>query len=923
VQVRRDFDEIYRTEEDPWNIGQAGDARYDLYHELILRHSRSHSRILDVGCGFGAFLARFQGEFEELVGLEVSAEAIEAGRKRFPSINFVQGSAGALGDAILGDERHDAIVYSDVIYYLDEGARDRSLRSIGELLSDDGIAFVAAWCPGGNYLEPDELRRLFERYFTVEDERLLESGHAVFVGQKKRFLVALTTDYETWQPVPPGRTIDWEQDVFGPTERLLDACDIEEARLTLMAEVGEYLWLREHEPGLATRMAEQWRDAVRRGHDVQLHLHPNWLPELGARRRDGAFTWDDSFSKIDDYPGNLMELIARCKHALEDAIRPVEPEYEVVAYRAGAYEAQPFRRLYDALVANNIVCDSSVYSGGRREGRTYDYTLAYSSGQPYFASRFDPQLKAPPSEQVLVELPVLTFGPGDRWTFDGPEGRTFAPRLADLLAKRGQGAESTEWYRRKKRLKGGLATAYALARPARRWLNRMVPRRVTHLVTSYEPERLVGHDYFVLIGHSKADLDVEAIRAGLRALRTGTDIEFVTLADMARSARAELARMPETGPRKEAERQVKREYAAVLGTERNDAQSHYLQNLIPLDRTRVLDLGCGAGDWADRIARLYPWMTVTGIDVGVDFVAEARRRFSSERVSFEVADFLQLPFDDGAFDCVYADNTLEHAWDVQATLREVHRVLTVDGALVAAIPSDARNPSRITDNHTWKTAPHDVRARLEDAGFVDIELQEVDTLRLLAMPPYPPADDRMMYVRAWKRDRPLSKLARAEQAMRHVHAALRPDASYEGTDVVEVLESGQALCWGYALALGEMLRREGYDVRWISMLAENHPRGRGERRQDSHEVVEVTVDDGLRRVLDPMSGVLFESSIEELLVTPEQADIPRTRDERYVARNYDLYSTSFWYSKVTKVAVRRDPRQEPRYVDVQAVSRSH
>jgi SAM-dependent methyltransferase len=916
VQVRRDFDEIYRTERDPWSIGEARSARYDLYHELVLDCASSHSRILDVGCGFGAFLARFRGEFEELVGVELSTAAIEQGRKRFPFIQFVEGSAARLDDVVAPTDDYDVIVYSDVIYYLDDAAKDRSLRSIAEHLAPEGVAFVAAWCPGGKYLEPDELRRLVRRYYKIEDECLLDTGHAAFIGRKKRFLVALTVDHETWQPIPPGRTVDWARDVFDPTERLLGACESEGAKLTLMAEVGEYFWLREHEPDIATRMADQWRDAVRRGHDVQLHLHPSWLPELGARREDGAFTWDGAFAKVDDYPGDVTELIGRCKFALEEAIRPVAPGYEVVAYRAGAYEAQPFRRLYDALDANGILCDSSVYAGGRRQGRSYDYTLAYSSGQPYFASRFDPQLKAPPAEQAVVELPVLTFGPGRRWTFDSVEGGKFSRRLAALLDDRRQGAESSERYRRKKTLKRAIATGYGLTSPARRWVNRVLPRRVAQFMTYYEPERLVGHDYFILIGHTKADLDIEAIREGLRFLRAATPVEFVTLAEAARAARRELSQSIAAGPREEAERQVEREYRAVLSPERNDTQSHYLQDLIPLDRTRVLDLGCGAGDWADRIARLYPWTTVAGIDVGADFVAEAARRYASDRISFEVADFAELPFGDGSFDCIYADNTLEHAWDVQATLRETHRVLRDGGVLIAAIPSDARNAARITDNHTWKTAPHDVRMRLEDAGFVDIEIEEVDTYRRLGMPPYPPAGDRMMYVRAWKRDRPLSKLDRAKQLMRRTYEVLSPDHSSESTDALEVLAGGYAWCWGYAVAFGEMLRREGYDVRWISMVAEGHPRGRGDRQIDSHEVVEITVDGRIRRVLDPMSCVSFESSIEQLLAQPEAADIERSKDERYMARDYDLYSTSFWYSRVTKMAVRGDPRERPQFVSV-------
>jgi ubiquinone/menaquinone biosynthesis C-methylase UbiE len=170
--------------------------------------------------------------------------------------------------------------------------------------------------------------------------------------------------------------------------------------------------------------------------------------------------------------------------------------------------------------------------------------------------------------------------------------------------------------------------------------------------------------------------------------------------------------------------------------------------MIPPQCRRILDLGCGAGDWTARIAEIRPDAYVTGIDVGEDFIAAARRRHRACRVEFGVEDFAALSFADGAFDCVYADNSLEHAFDVDRTLGEIRRVLCDGGVLVAALPSDARNSGRTCDNHTWKTAPHEVRMRLEAAGFTDLSVEEVDAFRRLGMPPYPPSDDRMMYVRA-------------------------------------------------------------------------------------------------------------------------------------------------------------------------------
>ena len=908
MQVRRDFNQIYRDEDDPWAIGAADSDRYALYRSLIRERVPSGESVLDIGCGFGAFLAHFRDSFRRLDGVEFSALAIEKGRQRFPFIRFAQGSAADLGR--IGDiaGRYDLIVFSDVICYLDEDGRNASLRWIAEHLEDGGVAFIAAWCPGGNYLEPDELERLVRRYLRLEMERILKSGHALFLAERRRRLVAVTLDYETWQPIPPGETIDWEADLFEPADAFLGTGDREGATLTLMAEAGEYLWLRANDPAVATRMEHQWQDAVRRGHDVQLHLHPAWLPELGARREGNTWTWDLAKSKAADYPGDLAARLAECKSALESVLRPVDPSYSVTAFRAGGYQTQPFARLHDALVACGIGCDSSVHAGGFSPARGYDYRLAFSRRQPYFAGRQDPQLLAPPDEEGIIELPLFAWGPGQRWSLDGPEGARFAGRLLRCLEEEAAAWPPTEAYRRIKRIRAWLAARYARLRPLRPLVNRLLPKPLAHVLADYPAAVMAAHDYFVMIGHTKGEHDFAAIAAGLRRLRQEGRVEFVSLSEMARIARAELKSAPHREAEESAAWQVRREYTAIMGSERNEAQSRRLQEMIPLDRDRVLDLGCGAGYWSAEITRLYPWMQAEGIDYGAEFLSKAVRHYRSDRARFLRGDIARLPFLAGRFDGVYADNTLEHAFSVTATLSEIHRVLRQGGVLVAAVPSDARNPDRICDNHTWKTVPHDVTARLQAAGFRDVVLEEIDTFRQLGMPPYPPSDDRMIYVRAWKRSAHASRLDRAKEAMQWVYRRLHPETSSEGSDPVSILAGGHAYCWGYAVALGEILRREGFDVRWLSMLASDHPRGRGPRRIDSHEVI-VAMCDGAEVILDPMSNTCIPHPFAEVLRRPELA-LPRPDpDERYTARGYSLYSTEFWYRRVFKYALRSDSRR--------------
>ena len=61
MRVRRDFDQIYANETDPWAIGAADSERYDYYFDKIVACSTLTGSALEIGCGYGAFLARLRG----------------------------------------------------------------------------------------------------------------------------------------------------------------------------------------------------------------------------------------------------------------------------------------------------------------------------------------------------------------------------------------------------------------------------------------------------------------------------------------------------------------------------------------------------------------------------------------------------------------------------------------------------------------------------------------------------------------------------------------------------------------------------------------------------------------------------------------------------------------------------------------------
>lgn len=100
---------------------------------------------------------------------------------------------------------------------------------------------------------------------------------------------------------------------------------------------------------------------------------------------------------------------------------------------------------------------------------------------------------------------------------------------------------------------------------------------------------------------------------------------------------------------------------------------------------RVLDLGCGSGYGACRIAGVAS--SVVGVDVAQDAVAFARDRYRRSNLSFmAIEPDGPLPFDAGQFDVVLSFQVIEHVGNVRGYLEEARRVLRPGGIMVIITP---------------------------------------------------------------------------------------------------------------------------------------------------------------------------------------------------------------------------------------------
>src|SRR5580658_3141447 len=96
----------------------------------------------------------------------------------------------------------------------------------------------------------------------------------------------------------------------------------------------------------------------------------------------------------------------------------------------------------------------------------------------------------------------------------------------------------------------------------------------------------------------------------------------------------------------------------------------------------VLDVGSGVGGPARFLAATYG-CRVTGVDLSEPFVDAARylteRTAQSLQVSFQAANALELPFDDGRFNVVLLQHVAMNIFDRVRLYREIRRMLKSDG----------------------------------------------------------------------------------------------------------------------------------------------------------------------------------------------------------------------------------------------------
>ena len=84
-----------------------------------------------------------------------------------------------------------------------------------------------------------------------------------------------------------------------------------------------------------------------------------------------------------------------------------------------------------------------------------------------------------------------------------------------------------------------------------------------------------------------------------------------------------------------------------------------MASLVPPATRRLLDLGCGTGLELDEIFKLYPNMTVTGVDMTAAMLDQLRAKHPERDLTLICDDYFKADFG-GIFDCAVSFETMHH-----------------------------------------------------------------------------------------------------------------------------------------------------------------------------------------------------------------------------------------------------------------------
>lgn len=188
--------------------------------------------------------------------------------------------------------------------------------------------------------------------------------------------------------------------VYEPTERLLQVFEKWDARLVNYVEVAEFEQIQNAGTDAAIDLVNrQVKEMHRRGHEIALHLHPQWY---NARFERGQWQLDYAEYNLCTLPQpRIAEIVDRAVDHL--ACMVDDSQFRPLSFRAGNWLFQPTQNAAKELSRRGLRIDSSVFKGGLQRNHRLDYRPALRNGYYW---PFSSNVNEPDPMGQWLELPI-------------------------------------------------------------------------------------------------------------------------------------------------------------------------------------------------------------------------------------------------------------------------------------------------------------------------------------------------------------------------------------------------------------------------------------------------------------------------------------------------------------------------------------
>ena len=204
-----------------------------------------------------------------------------------------------------------------------------------------------------------------------------------------------------------------------PTDSFLQVCERAGAPAVLFVETLEFRAMfeqRERKEVPTSKyyesVAQQLGNCAENGHELQLHLHPqwsmaNWKADKWvldfSRWRVGDLSKEQTVECIDDGVGWLQSVLQQNsadwleKHSMKTVCN---------VFRAGGWTLQPAGPVCQALQSRGVLVDSTVAPGQKNSASGDWYDFSHNPDKPYWF--FDKDVLIESDNGTMLEVPILT-----------------------------------------------------------------------------------------------------------------------------------------------------------------------------------------------------------------------------------------------------------------------------------------------------------------------------------------------------------------------------------------------------------------------------------------------------------------------------------------------------------------------------------